>query len=761
MEDNRYNNIYGNFGTQIPNQTRNMYYNQNTGVGLGPNTIMNYDQNTGVGHNPNTIMNNNQMIAPNQPKDNKHVQFNDMNYNGFENTLNQNTASVPTQINYLNQAQNIQPTLNQNPNSTPNNNSTPLNSNTKSIKGEEISYKDFVNLQGLGSGSFGSVLKVLCKKELVESKKMKNKAQIFAMKIMNEDVDLTRSLDEINFLKKLNHKNVLKYFGHFKNDKGCLCIITKLAENGDLENLIELYKNILDTKIPEEIIWRYFFQSMDGLKYIHEQGIAHRDIKPANLFFTDRKEVTIGDFGIAKKMTNTKDENDESDQEGTLKYKAIEISFDYEGDKRKSDIFSMGMTFYELATFTVPTKKIGKELSECKCEFIENNPEKTKYSKELFDLLFEMMEPLPEKRPSADEVYQRVSKIYLEKYSRNTSLDAAFRCFHSSFFISSFFIKPEFDINPKEKPIAKVLKNAIDILICSDNKEDWNKLLYETRPELTKLNLFFEVPGEIGFIPLMCFLQKRLHSELNVQRTKLELDESERTSGCNYTHHALKIKKEYNSIISNKSYGQIKYILKCNGCGEEFSKYDIFLNLSFDLLHYNTKEVPLLDCFEKYIKTKEDMDTSNIIICPKCKRIQGFSKERKIYYSPDILLIFFEEDIKENIIDFPINNLKLSNFVVSYKNEAIYDLISVVNQIDQGNKTNGYVSYESFHRTPFNQKNWYWSDSQNNFNKLPDPDLKDLYNKMRNGSGVTKLLIYQKRSALYKEMKKFAEKYYL
>ena len=89
-------------------------------------------------------------------------------------------------------------------------------------------------------------------------------------------------------------------------------------------------------------------QVAEALAYAHGHGVLHRDIKPSNLLIDDHGTAWVADFGLAKEregvnLTRT------GDVVGTLRYMAPE-RFDGRSDAR-SDIYALGVTFYELLTF--------------------------------------------------------------------------------------------------------------------------------------------------------------------------------------------------------------------------------------------------------------------------------------------------------------------------------------------------------------------------------------------------------------------------
>src|SRR5204863_1448787 len=90
-------------------------------------------------------------------------------------------------------------------------------------------------------------------------------------------------------------------------------------------------------------------QVAGGLDYAHKQGILHRDIKPSNLLLDARGTVWITDFGLAK-AEGTDELTHTGDIVGTFRYMAPE-RFNGWSDPA-SDVYSLGITLYELVTLT-------------------------------------------------------------------------------------------------------------------------------------------------------------------------------------------------------------------------------------------------------------------------------------------------------------------------------------------------------------------------------------------------------------------------
>lgn len=79
----------------------------------------------------------------------------------------------------------------------------------------------------------------------------------------------------------------------------------RFCENGSLHNICKRFG-----KFPENLVAVYISQVLEGLVYLHEQGVIHRDIKGANILTNKDGSVKLADFGVASKATTGPGNND-------------------------------------------------------------------------------------------------------------------------------------------------------------------------------------------------------------------------------------------------------------------------------------------------------------------------------------------------------------------------------------------------------------------------------------------------------------------
>ncbi|KAF2480077.1 hypothetical protein BDY17DRAFT_327060 [Neohortaea acidophila] len=201
--------------------------------------------------------------------------------------------------------------------------------------------KDFQLGDCLGRGAFGSVYRALnwSTGEFVAIKQVRL--------VDLPRTELTTIMQEIDLLKNLNHSNIVKYHGSVRGQDS-LYIILEYCENGSLHSICKNFG-----KFPENLVSMYTAQVLQGLLFLHEQGVIHRDIKGANILLTKQGLVKLADFGVATKQQGLA----EGSVVGTPYWMAPEV-IELSGATTASDIWSLGCTVIELLDGRPPYHKL-------------------------------------------------------------------------------------------------------------------------------------------------------------------------------------------------------------------------------------------------------------------------------------------------------------------------------------------------------------------------------------------------------------------
>jgi serine/threonine-protein kinase len=143
----------------------------------------------------------------------------------------------------------------------------------------------------------------------------------------------------------LAHPNIVTIYDA-GDEQDLAYIAMELLEGDDLEKHTKK-----DNLLPMRKVIGYMADIADGLDYAHQKGIVHRDIKPANIMLLKSGVVKITDFGIAR-ITATS-----QTQTGVVKGTPFYMSPEqFSGEKvdGRSDIFSLGVMFFQLLTGELP-----------------------------------------------------------------------------------------------------------------------------------------------------------------------------------------------------------------------------------------------------------------------------------------------------------------------------------------------------------------------------------------------------------------------
>lgn len=147
--------------------------------------------------------------------------------------------------------------------------------------------------------------------------------------------DRRRVKREIKIIKQLNSEFVVKYFKSFKKEN-LLYIIQEFCSNGNI------FRFIPPEGLPHHIVSKIFFNIIQCVKHLHQNGIIHGDIKPENFLFNQNFQIKICDFGHSFFVGQ-----EEKGITGTYEYMSPE-SLENQLKNEKSDIWSMGILLYEL-----------------------------------------------------------------------------------------------------------------------------------------------------------------------------------------------------------------------------------------------------------------------------------------------------------------------------------------------------------------------------------------------------------------------------
>lgn len=196
-------------------------------------------------------------------------------------------------------------------------------------------------IEKLGSGGMGSVYKVHDRKI----------DETVALKLIKPEVafnitTVERFSNEIKLARKITHRNVCRTYDLGEDGK-ILFITMEYISGQDLKKMIRMTRQLsIGTTVA---IAR---QICEGLGEAHRQGIIHRDLKPQNIMIDSEGEVKIMDFGIARSM-HVKGVTATGVQVGTPEYMAPEQA-EAKGIDQRTDIYTLGVILYEMATGEVP-----------------------------------------------------------------------------------------------------------------------------------------------------------------------------------------------------------------------------------------------------------------------------------------------------------------------------------------------------------------------------------------------------------------------
>ncbi len=159
---------------------------------------------------------------------------------------------------------------------------------------------------------------------------------------------ISNFMREAQAAAKLNHPNIVTVYdtGEYQ---GRYYIAMEYVEGTTLKEILRRRGAISPSGVMHVLM-----QICEALAYAHEKKVVHRDIKPANAMWTRDKKVKLMDFGLAKVIEEAR--NHTTVVAGTPYYMSPEQTLGKNVDHR-TDIYSLGVAIFEMATGTVPFKE--------------------------------------------------------------------------------------------------------------------------------------------------------------------------------------------------------------------------------------------------------------------------------------------------------------------------------------------------------------------------------------------------------------------
>lgn len=220
-----------------------------------------------------------------------------------------------------------------------------LETNDRSGPNQQVSSVDaqFRRFEMIGRGSYGAVYRGMH----VPTNR------VVALKVIDldtPDFDVSEIWHEVALLSQIRNarpKNIVRYWGCWLNGP-TLCIAMDYYEGGSVRTLMKT------GPIAERFAAVITREVLVALNYIHSLGIIHRDLKAANLLVTRTGQVMLCDFGVAASFVQGSARGKRSTFIGTPYWMAPEVILEGKTYDYKADIWSLGITVYEMVTGNPP-----------------------------------------------------------------------------------------------------------------------------------------------------------------------------------------------------------------------------------------------------------------------------------------------------------------------------------------------------------------------------------------------------------------------
>ena len=253
---------------------------------------------------------------------------------------------------------------------------------------------------------------------LAEHQKMRRQVTIkVLLNTTTDPIALKRFVREGEVIAALDHPNVVRAFD-FDREGEVHFLVLEYVEGEDLQSIV-------DREGPREVeeAADWIRQAAEGLEYVHDISIIHRDIMPKNLICDHEGVVKLADLGVARIFSEDKVsltmKHGADDLIGTIEYISPEQAMDSATIDARSDIYSLGCTFFFLLAGHPPFNE-GSPTQRLMARQMESPPQVRQYRsdvpEEVEDLICQMMAKDRDQRiQTAGEVADILDELYPEQ----------------------------------------------------------------------------------------------------------------------------------------------------------------------------------------------------------------------------------------------------------------------------------------------------------------------------------------------------------
>mgnify|MGYP002626726944 CR=1 FL=1 len=539
---------------------------------------------------------------------------------------------------------------------------------------------DFKYIETIDHGAFGTVIHVI---EISTNKDM-------AIKVINKSNSrsslIKKIKEEISILKKLNHENIVKFFGFFETNNQLL-IKMEYVKYGTLSKWMKNNKKISEQEAS--IILKQIFSAIE---YLHGKQICHRDIKPENIMLSkenDLNSIKIVDFGLS---ASNFDKLINHDYCGTYIYMAPE-----QIEKKlyfiSVDIWSIGILMFMLLNNGkhpfyvkgIERKDFNKKIQSCKINFYNKISPMAKH------LIFKLLEPNPSWRYNASQAIKHpwitrnkydevpltfneiLHKSNMKKIGRNLLGVVLFLNYFTKnkiFLINDKYEKKCFLFNEKIKnKINKKIERCLDVLsTCEDEQSN-----SDCESKIEKNNFVKKIEKHINNLN---------NNNSNIQNSflisNIKLSERKKLNFAKSTKSIEKINRILNtdkkSSLTFRKIEKINLfpIKKVNDNSKNkresnniFKKHCINISINLQNNNNNTKEFCNRNSINDMNKQYKSYN--------KCKSLRIMNNPKKC----KINNIYEEKKTKKNLpeINTPLKKLNMNNNKFSMNESENYTIV--------------------------------------------------------------------------------------